>query len=138
MTARTALIDRYLDAIESSDREALLSVLHPEVRVVLHPNLFAPTGSESQLAALSRSFEVGRGLLRWQRFGRRTYDELGPNRVLARMVWTGETDRELPGMPPGTELKAAVASLLTFEDGRIVRQENWDCYFPPVLPAADA
>jgi len=131
------LIDRYLDAIESSDHEALGAALHPAVQVILHPNLFAPDGSTRQLTRLSSDFAAGQGVLSVQRFGDRQYDELGPDQVLARMVWTGETAIELPGLPVGTSLKADVASLVTFEGDWIVRQENWDCYYPAKLPSRE-
>ncbi|MFN8639583.1 MAG: nuclear transport factor 2 family protein [Dehalococcoidia bacterium] len=134
MTPRSALIDAYLDAVERFDAAAVRDCLHPDVTVLLHANAFAPEGSTTRLDALIAALEAGRGLLATQRFSDRVYSDLVDGTVLATMTWTGETAIEMPGVAAGTVLKADIASRLTFEGDRLLRQENWDCYYPPQPP----
>ena len=132
--ARDALIDSYLDAVERFDAVAIRACLHQHVTATLHPNAFAPEGSTSGLDAMLAALEAGRGLLREQRFETRAYMELVDGTVLATMTWTGTTAVDMPGIATGTTLRADVASRLTFEGDLILRQENWDCYYPPQAP----
>jgi ketosteroid isomerase-like protein len=131
---RVELVDRYLDAIEAFDKAAAMAILHPDVTVTLHPNLFAPNGSVRVLNELAAAFDVGRGILQWQRFAERAHTAIDATVILTRTVWSGRTAQDLPGLVQGTSLKADVASLVTFEGDRIVRQENFDCYYPPEPP----
>ncbi len=136
MTPRSTAIDAYLDAIERFDIGSIRDDLHPDVTVALHPNAFAPHGSSSGLEEVVAALAAGRELLIRQSFSDRTYIELMDGSVLATMTWTGETARDMPGVAAGTILKADIASLLTFDGERVLRQENWNCYYPPQPPSA--
>lgn len=46
------------------------------------------------------------------------------------LEWTGVLAIPVLGLPAGSEMKAFVAMFLTFRDGRIVSQRNYDCYPP--------
>ncbi|MGC2769335.1 MAG: hypothetical protein WB607_27800 [Candidatus Acidiferrum sp.] len=50
--------------------------------------------------------------------------------------WTGVLAVAVMGLAPGTGMKAFIATFLTFRDGRIVAQRNYDCY-PPSEPQAN-
>lgn len=136
MSSRTGLIDAYLDAVERFDTAAVRGCLHRGVTVVLHPNAFAPAGSTSALEEVLAGLAAGRELLASQRFSERTYTDMTDGTVLATMTWIGETAKALPGVAVGTVLTADIASRLTFEGNLLLRQENWDCYYPPQPPPA--
>ena len=46
------------------------------------------------------------------------------------LVWTGVLAAPVLSLAAGTEMKAFVAMFLTFRDGKIVSQRNYDCYPP--------
>ncbi len=137
MPSLTELADHYLDAVEAWDAGAVNAILADTVRIQLHPNVFAPAGSVSGKAEALKALEVGRGLLASQRFAERQHVEVD-DRVLTRLVWTGELRLDLPGMPAGTRLKADIASLMRFVDGLLVEQENYDCYYAAEVPPSAA
>jgi ketosteroid isomerase-like protein len=128
----TSVIERYLALIsdptaELADIEALLD---PEMRFVERPNLVSPNGSERDRAQVLASVEVGRQLLRDQRFEVVDHVVEG-DRVASRVVWTGTLAIEAPPFAAGARLRADSSMHFTFRGGRILRQENFDCFQPP-------
>lgn len=125
----TAVIVRYLGLIAdpTADREAIGELLDPEMRFIERPNLFSPRGSERDRVQMLASLEQGRKLLREQRFD--VVDHLvAGDTVATRVVWTGTLAIEAPPFAAGSRLRADSSMYFTFRDGRIVRQENYDCF----------
>jgi len=50
--------------------------------------------------------------------------------VAVELEWKGVLAVPLGNLPAGYEMKADVAMFLTFRDGKIVSQRNYDCYAP--------
>jgi ketosteroid isomerase-like protein len=134
---RTAVIERYLAAVGDMDAEPadVAAFVQPDARFVEHPNLIAPTGrrrdAEAALAALRHS----RGLMREHRFDVLEHLVAG-DRVVTRARWTGVLAIDAGDLPAGTELRADCCMVFTVSGGRIVEQENYDCYHPVGVPAA--
>jgi ketosteroid isomerase-like protein len=100
------------------------------MRFVERPNLVSPRGSERDRGQVLASVEVGRQLLRDQRF--EVVDHLVEgDRVASRVVWTGTLAVAAPPFADGSQLRADSSMHFTFRDGRILRQENFDCFEPP-------
>ena len=57
--------------------------------------------------------------------------------VAIELEWIGILAVPVMNLPAGSEMKAFVAMFLTFRDGRIVSQRNYDCY-PPFEPETEA
>jgi ketosteroid isomerase-like protein len=128
----TSVIERYLALIsdptaELADIEALLD---PEMRFVERPNLVSPNGSERDREQVVASVEVGRQLLRDQRFEVVDHVVEG-DRVASRVVWTGTLAVEAPPYAAGAQLRADSSMHFTLRDGRIAHQENFDCFQAP-------
>jgi ketosteroid isomerase-like protein len=128
----TSVIERYLALIsdptaELTDIEALLD---PEMLFVERPNLVSPRGSERDRGQVLASVDVGRQLLRDQRFEVVEHVADG-DRVASRVVWTGTLAVEGPPFAAGWQLKADSSMHFTLRDGRILRQENFDCFHAP-------
>jgi ketosteroid isomerase-like protein len=49
------------------------------------------------------------------------------------LEWSGILAVPVLNLPAGSEMKAFVAMFLTFRDGKITSQRNYDCY-PPFGP----
>jgi ketosteroid isomerase-like protein len=78
---------------------------------------------------LRTAFERGRQILKSQSYGIQNVVEAG-DEVAIELVWTGVLAAPVLSLAAGTEMKAFVAMFLTFRDGKIVSQRNYDCYPP--------
>ena len=135
---RTALIDRYLSLIAdgTSDIAEIEALLDPSYRFIERPNLIAPSGSARDRATTLAGIPQGRALLAWQRFEVRDHAVVGEERVITRAVWEGEVAIDAGPLRAGSRLRADIAMFFEVRDGRIVSQENFDCYSP--LHSSDA
>ena len=126
-----AVVDRYLAVVADLDAEpdALAALLHPNARFVEHPNLVAPSGRKRDAAAARAAREHSRALLADHRFDVREHI-VADDRVVTRATWIGTLGRDAGAITAGTELRAECCMVFTVRDGRIVDQENFDCYAP--------
>ena len=125
----TAVIDRYLSLIAdpSSEPGQIGELLAPGMRFVERPNLVNPGGTERSSVQMLKSLERGRELVHDQRFD--VLDHLvAGDRVVTRAVWTGT-------LADGSRLRADSSMHFTLRDGRIARQENYDCFHPAAAGA---
>jgi ketosteroid isomerase-like protein len=108
-------------------------LLHEDVTFVEHPNLVSPQGSRRDRSALLASFEAGRRLMGEQRLDDLEVLPAG-DYVVARASWSGTLAVDGAPLRAGSTLRARLAMFFTIRDGRVFRQENYDCYEP--LPVA--
>ena len=128
----TTLIERYLALIAdpSADPDVIGELLDPEMRFVERPNLFSPRGSVRDPAQMLASLAVGRELVRDQRFD--VLDHLvAGDAIVTRAIWTGTLAVPAQSVPAGARLRADSSMIFNFRGGRILRQENYDCFHPP-------
>jgi len=118
------VVRRYVATVADlgSTEEALREVLHPEIRLIEHPNPMNPQGATRDLDHMVEGFLAGKQLLKRQSID---IHELvsDADRVAIRATWRGATQ-------DGTELVAHIAGWLTVEDGRVREHETFDCYEP--------
>lgn len=136
--ASIQIVERYIRATASASTtpDELAAMVHPEVEVVIHPNITAPNGTRSALPELQAGLKAGESQMAWQKYDIHGHDIAGPERVITRTTWTGELAVALGAWPAGTRLRAEIAMLFELRDGKIYRQENFDCYWPAALPAS--
>ncbi len=121
---------RYLAAIESGADDAdPFAFLSPDVKQIEHPNQFVPAGAERDLDAMREAGVRGRRVLQGQRYEVRTAIANG-NEVALEVLWVGTLAVAIGALAPGAEMRAHFGVFLTFEEGRIVRQRNYDCFDP--------
>ncbi|HET7378890.1 MAG TPA: GNAT family N-acetyltransferase [Gaiellales bacterium] len=136
-----SIVERYFNVVAdlAAPADALLAVLHPELRITEHPNAINPRGSIRDRDAALAAFLAGKRLLTAQTIELHEILVSG-SRVAVRATWRGTIGRAIEGVPDGTELVAHIAGTLTVDDGRIREHETFDCYEPwrgePVEPAA--
>ena len=132
---QTAVVERYLallfDPAATSAR--LADLLHDDVVFVEHPNQVSPQGSRRDRSALLASFEAGRRLMAEQRLDDLEVLPAG-DYVVARAAWSGTLAVDAAPLRAGSTLRARLAMFFIVRDGRVFRQENYDCYEP--LPVA--
>lgn len=124
MRSARDLVLEYLHAIESHDLERVGSLLHPDVQVIEHPNSMSPSGARYDRAALRVAGERGAALMASERYEVRALtceriDEV--DRVVAQIAWTGT-------LKDGRQLRAEICSVVELRDGKVWRQEQYDCF----------
>jgi ketosteroid isomerase-like protein len=119
-----------------AEEAELAALLHPDVRIVEHPNAVTPRGAVRGRDETLAGFRASRSLLAQQDF---TVQELveRDGRVAVRAHWSATIGVARGPLAAGTRLEAHIASFLTVQDGRIRDQETFDCY-PPFGAAAGA
>jgi ketosteroid isomerase-like protein len=120
----TEVVDRYLALIADPRAEPaqIRELLDGDMRFVERPNLVNPRGTERDVPELLESLERGRELVTEQSFDVVDHLVCG-DQVVTRAVWTG-------ALATGVRLRADSSMHFTLLDGRIVWQENYDCFHP--------
>ncbi len=118
----------YLTAIENgATGDALGRFFAPEALHREFPNLLNPKGSINGLGEILNASERGQQAVANQRFEIRNAVSEG-ERVALEVFWTGRLKKILGTLPVGGEMTAHFAVFLEFRDGKIVAQNNYDCF----------
>lgn len=135
MTSPADTVSAYLDTLFDPDGapEDIGPFLHPDLALIEHPNAIAPTGNRRGRVEAIEGARAGRRLMRWQTLEDRRVAIAG-DEVVVRGTWRGELADDAGALPAGGLVTAHLAMFFSVVDGRIVRQENFDCYEP--LPRA--
>src|SRR5262249_32973737 len=119
---------RYFKAIEAGATSAdLAAFFDPEVTQRELPNRLVPAGATRDLAALLAASARGKVAVRDQRYAVRRVLADG-DEVAAEVDWTATLNVPLGKAPAGAALRAEFGVFLTFRNGRIVSQRNYDCF----------
>jgi len=110
----------YLRAIEAMDLPAVAALLHPDVELVEHPNKLNPGGRRYDRAGMQAAGERGRAAMARQRYEVRGMIVEG-DRAAVQIAWTGV-------LAAGTEMHAQLCSVIELRDGKIWRQDQYDCF----------
>ena len=119
---------RYLAAVEKQD-DSLFDYLATDVEQIEYPNRFAPEGATRDLAGLREASVRGAAVMQSQRYEVLTAIASG-NDVALEVVWTGVLAVPVASLAAGDEMRAHFGVFLTFRDGLIIRQRNYDCFDP--------
>src|SRR5262249_32037329 len=107
-------------AIEAMDHAAMTALVHPDVQLVEHPNKLNPKGTHTDRAAMDAAWDRGAALM-----ARQTYEVRGltveGGRCVAQIGWTGE-------LKTGAVMRAQICSVIELRDGKVWRQEQYDCF----------
>jgi ketosteroid isomerase-like protein len=126
------LAQDYLRAVESmGPAENVARFYAPDIEFHEFPNRIVPHGRVRKRADLQAAYGQAQKILASQRYEVRRIVENG-DEVAVELEWTGVLAVPVPAMnlAAGHEMKAFVAMFLTFRDGKIVSQRNYDCYPP--------
>jgi ketosteroid isomerase-like protein len=120
----------YLQAVASMGPfENVAGFYSPDVVVQEFPNRIAPQGRIRRAADLRGPYEQGRQILQSQDYRVQRIVAAG-DEVAVELEWSGILAVPVMNLPAGTEMKAFVAMFVTFSDGKITSQRNYDCYPP--------
>jgi ketosteroid isomerase-like protein len=131
VTEAETVVRRYYSVVADLDATAdeLAEVLHPDVRIVEHPNAINPRGSRRDRDVALAAYRAGKGLLSEQSID---LEEViaSADRVVVRATWRGTVAAGADALPAGAKLEAHLAAWLTVSDGMIREHETFDCYEP--------
>ena len=123
------LAREYLDSIGKADELGGLRFFADDVIQIEFPNRLVPNGATRDIAALRDAAERGRKVMTTQRFEVVNAIASG-EQVAVEAIWTGTLAVPLGSIPAGGQMRARFAIFLTYRDGKIVRQHNYDCFDP--------
>ncbi|MGE0547366.1 MAG: nuclear transport factor 2 family protein [Kofleriaceae bacterium] len=126
MTIRDIII-AYLRAVEAHRLDEVAGWLHPDVEVIEHPNKISPSGKRYDLAGIRAAGERGAKLLSSERYDVRSMIIEG-ERAAVLIQWTGTLGVAAGALPIGHQMKAQICSIIEVRDGKIWRQQQYDCF----------
>lgn len=122
----------YLRALEQGETgEALRRFFTADFTQVEYPNALNPKGQHSDLANTLARSELGKKILRSQRYDITNVVESGDH-VAIECDWSAVLAIPVAGLAAGAEMRAHFSVFLEFRGGRISRQRNYDCFEPLV------
>ena len=120
----------YIRALESGvTGDPLADFFSPDIIITEFPNRFTPNGATRDLENLRAAAERGKKVMKAQRYDIVSMTAEG-DRVAIELDWTGTLAVPVGTLPEGADMRAHVAIVLDFRDGKIVAQRHYDCYEP--------
>lgn len=120
---------QYLESIGQEQPENNLAFFAEDVVQIEFPNRLIPEGATRDLAALREAAQRGSKVMTAQRYEILNAIASG-DQVAVEANWTGTLAVPFGNTPAGGQMRARFAIFLTFRDGKIVRQHNYDCFEP--------
>jgi ketosteroid isomerase-like protein len=118
----------YIRALESGAAgDDIAKFFSPDAVVTEFPNRFTPNGATRDLENLRAASERGKKVMQRQRYDIVSMIAEG-DRVAIELDWTGTLSVPVGSLPAGGDMRAHVAVVLDFRDGKIVAQRHYDCY----------
>ncbi len=120
----------FINALQNRSAGAdVLKFYHPDVQQTEFPNAVTKNLTVRSLDDLKAASERGKKVLQ-----REEYEVLRwfafENTAIIEAIWTGTLAIPLGNIPVGGQMKAYFAQFYEFEDGKIIRQRNYDCFEP--------
>jgi ketosteroid isomerase-like protein len=127
-SSNAARARQYLEAVASDvSTEELFDFYHPDIVIQEFPNRIAPNGRVRHATDIPAAYEQGRRILQAQTYNVHRVVAAGDD-VAVELEWIGILAAPVMSLPAGSQMKAFVAMFLTFRDGKIISQRNYDCY----------
>ncbi len=117
----------FLRAIEA--REDTTAFLAPDIVQREFPNRLVPDGATRDLAALKQASERGKRAVTRESYEVVNAVEHG-DEVALEVIWTGTLAVPVGTLPAGGTMRAHFGVFMTFRDGLIASQRNYDCFDP--------
>ncbi|MDB5033136.1 MAG: hypothetical protein JWQ98_377 [Chlorobi bacterium] len=122
-------VRRYFDLAEnfSSDADELLEIIHPDIIATEYPNALSPRMRSRTFPEMQAGLKAGGTMLKWQRFDIQRSFECNAM-LIVETQWTGEMKISAGPLKEGRILTAHICFFFEFQNGRIIRHRNYDCY----------
>jgi ketosteroid isomerase-like protein len=125
-----ALVIELMQALESGVHgEQLRRFFHDDAEQIEYPSLVDPRVGRRGLDGMIAASELGAGMLTFQRYDVRRWIE-SEETVVCQAEWHAELAKDAGPLREGQRLHTHSILIFTFRDGKIIRQEAYDCYEP--------
>lgn len=124
-----AIVRRYVEAAQNSDSDTVAALLADDYQLDEQPNALNPNGQRRNKAQSVAASKLGQKYVADQRYDITRISGVG-ELVIVEATWRGRLKEGFGKFPAGLAMKAECAMILTLRDGRIVRQHEYDCYYP--------
>jgi ketosteroid isomerase-like protein len=125
-----SIVLEYLQMMENrTSSEEFSRFYHEDVQQVEFPNTLTRNIAVRSLTDLKTGSEKGKQLLQKETYEVVKAYEVG-NTVIIEAIWRGVLNIPLGNIPVGGEMKAYFGQFYEFENGKIIRQRNYDCFEP--------
>ena len=121
------LAKAYLEHIEQGNTDAVIGCYAPHAVQIELPNRLKAKGDRRGVAQMAADLEKSRTLLSNQSYEVLEYAERGCY-LIVEVNWRGTLAVPVGTLAAGNEMVAHSAIAFSFEDGKIVRQRNYDCF----------
>jgi ketosteroid isomerase-like protein len=121
------IVTAYIRAIEAQRTDESASYMHPEIELIEHPNRVVPAGRRLDRAGLAAAAARGKQLMASQRYDIRQLIVDG-DRAAVQIAWSGTLAVAIGALPAGHVMRAHVCSIIELRDGKVWRQEQYDCH----------
>lgn len=130
MSTNLDIARRYLKLLEGKpEREELAQFFAEDVFQEEFPNRLVQNGARRDLEALLDGNERGKHLMASQTYDIVNAIEQG-DQIALEVKWSGTLAIQAGTLQPGDVMRAHFGVFLTFRDGKIIRQHNYDCFEP--------
>lgn len=120
----------YINAVQNrKSMEDVLPFFHPDIEQTEYPNDLSPSLTTRNLDQLRDASEKGKTVLKREEYAIKAAFQY-KNTVILEIVWTGTVAIQIGKIPPGGQMTAYFAQFFEFEDGKIIKQRNYDCFEP--------
>lgn len=126
-TTTAEIATAYIRAIEAHRTDEVASYLHPDIELTEHPSRVVPAGRRLDRAGIVAASERGAKLMASQRYDIRHMIVEG-QRAAVQFAWSGTLAVAIGTLPAGHVMRAQICSIIELVDGKVWRQEQYDCY----------
>lgn len=112
-----------------SGEELIAAYFSKDAMQTEFPNKLMVNGQVSDYAELIERSKKGKHVVVQQLFSIE-HEHAHDNTVILEVLWKGIFTIPIGHTTPGGTITAHIAMVLEFENGKIIRQRNYDCYEP--------
>lgn len=118
----------HLNALaEGKAGDELAEYFSLNIKQIEYPNRLNPNGAVSDYKTMLERSEKGKKIITSQAYNIKREYVVGYT-VILEVEWTGIFAVPLGQIKPGQPLKAHFALFMEFENGKIIKQRNYDCF----------
>lgn len=125
-----SIVKKYLNAIENNkDVDEILGFYHPHIEQIEFPNLIVKNKTTRNLEEIKLAYQKGKQLLQKETYNiKHSYSF--ENNIIIEAEWIGVLDIAVGNKKQGDMIKANFAQIYQFDQDKIIRQRNYDCFEP--------
>jgi len=130
MSALLSIALSFIKAVEDGQTGDQLDIFyHPDIEQKEYPNALVKNLVVRNLNDLKEASIKGSQILVKQRYDIQS-THVTETTVIIEAIWTGTLVIPLGKIPAGGDMKANFAQFFEFQDGKIIKQRNYDCFEP--------